>query len=156
MKLLEYIFTKQQIGDKFFWLRLGLAGIMIVLLVGQLFTYESFYSVLVTAQGNLSPIVVTILMVLLPIYELMTLPALLSMTVSSTILRASAYAARIVSLLLVAMVVNSLAVAPETSAGLLGDTIYVPAHLVTLLLVALYAVAIWYATARQVELPKKK
>ncbi len=129
---------------------------MTLLLVGQLFTYESFHEVLIVSQGNLGSIAVTILIVLLPIYELAALPALLSMNLPSDIIRASAYVARAVSLLVIALALNAWMVVPGASTGLLGDTVHVSANILTLLAVVVFAGAIWYATIKQVEQPKKK
>ena len=156
MKLLKYFFAKQQLRDRVFWIRLLLAMIMVLLLVGQLFTYETFYDVLIVSQSNTGSVLVTTLMILLPIYELIALLALLSMNLSREVVCTSAYVARAVSLLLVAMALNALIIAPGDSTGLLGDTIDVPAHILTLLAMAGYAGAIWFATSKQVESPKKK
>ena len=157
MKLLEYVFTKQQIRDKFFWFRLGLAIVMMGVLISQLFTFEDFYEVLTVAHGNLGVGSIVMILVLLPIYELGSVPSLLSMDLSKQFIRASAYVARSVSLLLVALSINGLVVAPGESTALLGATIGLPAHILTTLGLIGYAAAIWFATRNQlVEAPTKK
>lgn len=156
MKLLELVFTKQQIRDRLFWIRLGLALIMIVILIAQLFTYENFYDVMAVSQANLEVIVIGALIVIVPIYELASLPALLSMDLKKSVIRASAYIARIVSIVLASLALNSMLIVPGLSSGLMGETINVPAHVLTLIFAITFAAAIWYATQGQVEQPNKK
>ena len=156
MKLRAYLFTEEQMKDRMFWLRLVLAIVLTLLLVGQLFTYETFYEVLVASHSNLGPIGATLLMVLLPIYELAALPSLLSMNLSRDFVRLSAYVARTVGLLIAAMALNALVVAPGASTGILGGTLAVPAGAVSLLATIVFAGAVWLATTQQVERTKDK
>ena len=145
----------QEFFEKPVFLRgLLLAGVYLVLIISQLFTYEKFYDVIAGLGLGGGKIVTGVLIGLLPLLEVAALPFLLSMNIpmaARSISRIAVVAAPSLWLLLYAVAIMQ--GADGVGAGLLGATVHTTlSWWLVLAVAALTACAVIVAR----ELPRRK
>ena len=154
---------KQQIIDIFppefyknaaYWRAFTLACVYLVMAVTQLFSYEDFGEVVAGYGFAGGQVTVVVMAALLPLFEVLALPYLLSMKLSMRARRTSKIAVLCVPCLwlLVALVANVVA-SDGINSGLLGAAI---PTMNGWWLVAFAALLLWSAVLVVRELPKRK
>ena len=121
------------------------AGMLIVMLVAQLFTYESFASVLSVVLPFNDSVLVTIASAKVVVLELLALPFLLNMRLSRLMRFVSAACAIVISVFWFFIVLTN---AHVSNSALFGDTLKLPGGAVAaiwaaILLGALIYVCMW-------------
>lgn len=110
-----------------YWYRLVLAGVYVFLVIMQLFTFEKFPNVIETFGLPGSMVAVTMVAMLLPILEVLSLPFLLSMSVARILHAISRMAVLAVAAVWFAISLWLVMMAPLAESGIFGATISLPA-----------------------------
>jgi hypothetical protein len=92
-RLLRQIFPERFFQHEVYWSALGLAMVVTLLLIAQLYTFEDFPGVVETFGMPGGGVTVAVLVALIPLVEAASLPYLLSMETDRRTIRVSRYAA---------------------------------------------------------------
>ena len=123
-RLLRQIFPERFFQHEAYWSALGLAMVITLLLIAQLYTFEDFPEVIESFGLPGGSITVVLLVALIPLVELLSLPYLLSMETDRRIVRVSRYAALGVGVMwaLISTLIL-LSAQPTAQSGIFGATI---------------------------------
>lgn len=139
--------------DSVYWYRLMLAFVYIFLVIMQLFTYEKFATTVMTFGLPGGSTTALVFATLVPLLEVLSLPFLLSMTLSRRFLLVSRAATIVVALVWFILSIWLATTAPLAESGIFGATIVLPAGIwmigYTTVLLTVAGLCVWPLSQRK-------